>query len=63
MVKGYDPTSLDVSALLLNHIIELFNSDPTLPPLSAETYVRHWLKTSKYTSGIYSKFKHMEARP
>ena len=46
MVKGYDPTKSDFSALFLNRIFELWNSEPKITLAQSEKYVKHWLQNS-----------------
>jgi hypothetical protein len=63
MVKGYDPTRTDFSALLLDHLFQLYRAAPTLSLPHAHKYVNHWLNTSQYTATLYRQFAKSSVQP
>lgn len=63
MVKGYDPTSSDLPALLLDHLFQLVDAAPALSLPQAHTYVAHWLNTAQYTAPLYRQFATASLQP
>ena len=63
MVKGYDPTKTDPSALIINHFFELWNSNPTLTLAQSQKYIIYWLEQSEYTSKLYAAFREISLKP
>ena len=46
MVKGFDPTTSDISSMFLNYLFSHIKDKESLTLADSEKYINYWLKKS-----------------